>query len=287
MKARIITGAFIVAVTLICLFLFDTVFFTLAICLICGVSVYEVSLATGTRDYKALLILNMVFSMLAPLFGMDIFGVFVLEPIVVIAVYTILLAVVMIWQHSRIALEKMAVNLMLTMVVSFGMGSMIYIRSSTETKGIYPFAGLLYIVLIFVGAWITDAGAYFTGVLFGKHKMSPNISPKKTWEGAAGGLVFCIVFFTVAAYIYKALILKDFGTISYTAVALMAVPVAVVSMIGDLFASTVKRSCGVKDFGKIMPGHGGVLDRFDSILLVAPLMLAMSHYVPMISITIN
>ena len=284
MKARVITGAFIVAVTLVCLFLFDTVFFTLIISVLCGMSVYEVFMATGTRDYKALLLLNIVFSMLVPAFGTDIFGLFVIEPVAVLTGYIILTAAVLIWQHDRIVLEKLAVNFMLTLVVSFGMGSMLLIRSGTEINGQYPFAGLLYIVLIFVGAWITDAGAYFTGVLFGRHKMAPNISPKKTWEGAAGGLVFCVVLFTVAAYIYKLLILKDFGSINYVTVALVAVPVAFISMVGDLFTSTVKRSCGVKDFGNLMPGHGGVLDRFDSILLVAPFMLVVSHYLPIVNI---
>ena len=287
MKARAITGAFIVAVTLVCLFLFDTFVFTLVISALCGISVYEVFMATGTRNYKALLVLNILFSMLVPAFGADVFGMFVIEPVAVLTGYIILTAAVLIWQHDRIKLEKLAINFMLTMAVSFGMGSMLFIRSGTGIPGQYPFAGLLYIVLIFVGAWITDAGAYFMGVLFGRHKMAPNISPKKTWEGAAGGLVFCVVLFTVAAYVYEVLVLKEFGSINYVAVAIVAIPVAVISMLGDLFTSTVKRSCGVKDFGNLMPGHGGVLDRFDSILLVAPFMLVVSHYIPIVTVIID
>jgi phosphatidate cytidylyltransferase len=119
---------------------------------------------------------------------------------------------------------------------------------------------------IFLGAWITDSFAYLVGKACGKHKFS-KISPNKTIEGAIGGLVFCAIFYGI----YTAL-LKHWGIVELNIVTMVLVGfvISLISQIGDLSASSIKRFCEVKDFGKIMPGHGGVLDRFDSIIMISP-----------------
>jgi phosphatidate cytidylyltransferase len=113
------------------------------------------------------------------------------------------------------------------------------------------------------------------GVAFGKHKMSPNISPKKTVEGAIGGLLFSIVFNAIALTIYNRIMLAQYNpTVSpkMATVLLAASPfVACLGMAGDLSASALKRNFGIKDFGSIFPGHGGVMDRFDSTMFTLPL----------------
>ena len=135
-------------------------------------------------------------------------------------------------------------------------------------------------LLAFVGAWVPDTFAYFTGCLFGKHKLIPDVSPKKTVEGAIGGIVFCTIAFVVFALVYNRLLLSDptqvnampvesFRALPVWLMAIVGVLSAVVSMIGDLSMSVIKRHYGVKDYGKILPGHGGFLDRFDSVLAVA------------------
>jgi len=127
--------------------------------------------------------------------------------------------------------------------------------------------GFIYICVVFIGAWGTDTMAYTFGRLFGKRKIIPEISPKKTLAGAIGGILGCIALMTVFGFIIQAY----FGLkISFTALALLGLICGVVSQIGDWSASAIKRYVNVKDFGNIMPGHGGVLDRFDSILFVAP-----------------
>ena len=110
--------------------------------------------------------------------------------------------------------------------------------------------------------------AYFTGYFFGKHKLCPNISPKKTIEGFIGGVWGSII---ISLIVY--LVFRNSATLNVTAIEiiLLAAVFSVVGVMGDLFASIIKRKTGIKDYGKIMPGHGGGLDRFDSVLLISPL----------------
>ncbi|MBP5610924.1 MAG: phosphatidate cytidylyltransferase [Clostridia bacterium] len=109
----------------------------------------------------------------------------------------------------------------------------------------------------------TDTFAYFTGRFFGRHKLIPEVSPKKTVEGSVGGTVFCIV-----GYIVFGLVMQfSYGfTVNYWMLGVAGLLVAVISQIGDLIASLIKREHGIKDYGRIFPGHGGVMDRFDSVL---------------------
>jgi phosphatidate cytidylyltransferase len=121
--------------------------------------------------------------------------------------------------------------------------------------------GSTYVWLIFVISFATDTFAYFSGYLFGKHKLIPKISPKKTIEGSIGGILGSTIFCILFAYIFKLqmLPLVVIGSVG-----------SVVAQFGDLFASSIKRYVGIKDYGKLIPGHGGILDRFDSVILVAP-----------------
>ena len=116
---------------------------------------------------------------------------------------------------------------------------------------------------------MTDIFAYFTGYLLGKHKLIPDVSPKKTVEGSIGGVVFCAVSFVVFGLIYNRFFASDGAELSIIALAVIGLITSFVAQIGDLSLSVVKRHFGIKDYGWIFPGHGGVLDRFDSIFAVA------------------
>ncbi len=137
--------------------------------------------------------------------------------------------------------------------------------------------GLFWVILLFVCTWGSDTCAYFVGRAFGKVKLAPELSPKKTVEGSIGGVVGASIF----ALIYCLVMIK-LGYVSFTVVqifiiVLVACFAAVLSQIGDLAASSIKRNVGAKDFGKIFPGHGGVLDRFDSVLLTTPFIFVISY----------
>ena len=130
--------------------------------------------------------------------------------------------------------------------------------------------GYIIVWLIFLASWGTDTFAYCIGVLFGKHKMSPKLSPKKSVEGAIGGIAGAIVLTFIYLYIFRneanLQVAPDIIFLSISAGA-----GGFISMIGDLAASAIKRHTGIKDYGKLIPGHGGILDRFDSVIITAPI----------------
>ena len=127
--------------------------------------------------------------------------------------------------------------------------------------------GIYYVWIIFIGAWATDTCAYFAGKFFGKRKLIPSISPQKTVEGALGGIIGC----TVGSFIFgKIVLLNGFIDVAIYHFIVIGLLNGVIAQFGDLSASVIKRRVNIKDFGKIMPGHGGVLDRFDSVLFIAP-----------------
>lgn len=124
-----------------------------------------------------------------------------------------------------------------------------------------------YVVLaLFIFIWMNDTGAYCVGCLIGRHKLFERISPKKTWEGFFGGMIFSVG----AAFALRALFPDYFSQFDYLLLCLMGAVVTIFATFGDLIESMIKRSVGVKDSGKLIPGHGGILDRIDSLLLVIP-----------------
>ena len=142
--------------------------------------------------------------------------------------------------------------------------------------------GLMYLIMGLCGAWLADSGAYFAGTFFGKHKLCPEVSPKKTVEGFIGvvtGLLFMLINFGYSKIL--PLVTDSTVSVNYFEVCLLGMALAVVGTIGDLSASVLKRQCAIKDYGNIMPGHGGAMDRFDSVLFVAPCFYA---FVSLISI---
>lgn len=137
---------------------------------------------------------------------------------------------------------------------------------------------VLYLA-IFVSAWMTDVFAYFCGMLFGrggKHKLIPDVSPKKTVEGSIGGIIFCVLGMMIFGMLCNWLTEYDSNILMF---ALGGVLASIVSQIGDLLMSYVKRHYSIKDFSQLFPGHGGVLDRFDSILAVSIAMMCLTTFV--------
>lgn len=137
------------------------------------------------------------------------------------------------------------------------------------------------VILPFVCAWMTDTGAYLIGISWGKHKLAENISPKKTIEGAVGGIIFAIMGTVLYLYILVAVMTaKTPTTVAVLKFVVLGFTTSIIAQLGDLFASCIKRDYEKKDYGNILPGHGGLLDRFDSVLLVIPLVYYMMwHFI--------
>ena len=185
-------------------------------------------------------------------------------------------------RHKELRYEQIFFALASMVLVPQAMSTMVRIdRMDSEN-------GLFLLIMGLCGAWIADTGAYFTGVAFGKHKLCPEISPKKTIEGFVGGILTTGIVFAAAFLIYgKAGASSELLGSSYIGTAVFAFIIgavcAVIGTVGDLSASMVKRQIGFKDYGKIMPGHGGLMDRFDSVLFVLPTFYAMISLLDVIS----
>lgn len=170
-------------------------------------------------------------------------------------------------KHKEIQYSQIFFALASMILVPQAMSTMVRIEAASQEHGIF------LLVMGLCGAWIADSGAYFTGVAIGKHKLCPEISPKKTIEGFIGGMLSTAAVFAGAFFVYNRFITEnpiELNTAGYILVAVLGMVCAVIGTIGDLSASMVKRQIGFKDYGKIMPGHGGLMDRFDSVLFVLP-----------------
>lgn len=168
--------------------------------------------------------------------------------------------------YPRFTYVDMAFTLFGVMYVGVLFSTFYMIRTNTN--------GEFYVWYIFAVAWGSDTCAFFTGLSLGRHKMSPLLSPKKTVEGAVGGVIGSIVLCLILGASIASVTLIDTGAlIKFSLVT--GLLGGVTAEIGDLFASSIKRWCGIKDFSQIIPGHGGILDRFDSALMVAPLVMVM------------
>ena len=162
--------------------------------------------------------------------------------------------------HQETTFKEVGMLYSMVVLIPSALQTLVSLRDLSENHGMF------YVLIAVLSAWVADAGAYFAGTFFGKHKLCPTISPKKTVAGAVGGVIGCIAAFAVYALVVG--LLYDIWETweNYLLLALLAVCGSLVSMLGDLAASVIKRAFGVKDYGNIFPGHGGVLDRFDSIL---------------------
>jgi len=165
-----------------------------------------------------------------------------------------------VFSKGKISVEAIGVFYMMTLYVTGAFTCIVLLRHSNH--------GMYLYLLPFVGAWVSDTFAYFTGRLLGRHKLIPEVSPKKTVEGSIGGIVFAALSYVLFGWIVQNWAVEP----NYVFLAVFGAIVSVISQIGDLIASVVKRHYGIKDYGKLFPGHGGVLDRFDSVLAAAPVL---------------
>ncbi len=166
--------------------------------------------------------------------------------------------------HEKVQFKDIAASFLCTVFVTYFMNTL------SKTMAGYGVAGVFF---VFLSAWTTDTSAYFAGRAFGRHKLIPKVSPKKTVEGAVGGVLGCIVcnfiYVLILRYCFN-IVAFDLTPVGIIAMVVFASCASVAAQLGDLAASAIKRDYGVKDFGKIFPGHGGILDRFDSVIFLTP-----------------
>lgn len=283
MKQRVITAVVLLALLAVVVWQINTPVLVLVIAFLAAVAANEIMrcakventfirvVATG---YAACVPFFASAKALTPWVSEAVWGKVIgaVPGVVYLIALVLVLLLAMLKGYAYTTFEDVAVSVFAGALVPFGFSVFIRLRDmfQIEQFGIY---------LIFYGlicALATDSAAQLAGMAFGKHKMSPNISPKKTVEGAIGGLIFSLILNAVAMILYNRL--ADFKMDEFAVTVLLAacLPVSFLGMMGDLSASVLKRNFGVKDFGKIFPGHGGVMDRFDSSMFTLPVTYALA-----------
>lgn len=239
--------------------------------LISAFAVYEYISAIGKLKVLPLSIPSILYALLVPItVSFDIqlelwYG------------YTAIILASMILMYEKVTFKDMAFSYSMTTIITYGFTSIICMRDMDLSNGVF------YVVISMALPWLADGGAYFVGVFFGKHKLSPKISPKKTIEGAVGGVILCSLLTCLTGFIFEKFIFGSEVVVNYINLAIIGLLGSGVSILGDLSFSLIKRGNNLKDFGKIIPGHGGILDRFDSVVFVAPFVAICAKYLPMIS----
>ncbi len=274
MKKRIISGVVMGAVVALVLLLgleVKSVFITVFLCVIAAIASFELVInAAGLKGllwtllpsvYTAVMVflLSDINEQVYLLSATDYMYIDMSTPVAAIIVsvlYFIACAVLILVKHSEFDIGKITVVCAMPTVLAFAF--------STLGSIIIATGGIYYLLLALNFACVCDMGAYFVGVSLGKTKLCPEISPNKTVEGALGGIASSIVVSLIITLCYG-----HFGKI--LPVLLLTIPLCAAGMAGDLFASIIKRKAGIKDYGNLIPGHGGILDRVDSLLFIAPL----------------
>ena len=235
-------------------------------------AVWELIGAVNCRQFKLLTTLCMVGSAFVPFVIM--YDLTWLMPLALI-IFIMALFGVMLTKHKRIKFEHLAMCGSAAVIIPAALCCVLLFRYSGDpaNRGL----GVFLILYVLFCAWFGDSGAYFVGTFLGKHKLCPEISPKKTVEGFIGGIITVGVVAAITGVIFDFLVFDDIR-INYPVVIIVGMIASVFGVLGDLSASVIKREFGVKDFGNLFPGHGGVLDRFDSVLFVAPFIYIVCQY---------
>lgn len=260
---RTITGIVFVAVLVGCI-LGGPIPFTILFALISALTIREFGSIVGKSGE---VIINKPICMLAGVFlffGFAYLGVApgdssVLIPYLFLVIY---LLVSELYLKRKNPLHNWAYTMMSQMYIALPFALLNVLAFHTNVTGSASEYNPILPLSIFIFNWVNDTGAYCTGVLFGKHRLFERISPKKSWEGSIGGAVFCVIAAFVMAHFFPFLSLGVWVGLGLV--------IVVFGTWGDLTESLLKRTLGIKDSGNILPGHGGMLDRFDSSLMVIP-----------------
>ncbi len=275
MKIRLITSGVGLVVLALVLFTFDTIFFNMIISCITVAAIHEIYMAIAfeKRDW--------------PLFAVQVPYVFFImnsdsdfiHSMLLPAAFVMMLfyCVYLVLREGRVSFLRTSGFVCFSGIMIFCFYSLVYLKMLLPVAE-FGYDAVFFIMVALCFAWGGDSCAYFAGRFLGKHKLSPVVSPKKTVEGAIGGVFGSMAFGVIATLIYQAcapgraeiFVNGPLGLPMIVFVMTLAVFASVLGVFGDLFASVVKRQCNIKDYGTVFPGHGGILDRFDSVMFIAP-----------------
>lgn len=287
MKQRSITSAVIVFLMIIVLFISFTPAFPGILALLSFVATYEMlkvfnlhkRLFVAIPAYLVAIAMPIVAYIMAKVMNRTALE-FIHIHTLVIFTFMLYLFVVAVFERGRMPFGEFASAFAMVTYIVTSFAALSIIRFTSPI-------GLYLLGMVLSSAWMTDVCAYLVGSFFGKHKLIPEVSPKKTVEGAIGGALGETLVLLLYGLLVQ-LITAKLSTVNpdipalipnYIVIGISGVLLAVVSQMGDLFASVIKREHGVKDYGSVFPGHGGIMDRFDSVIIVAIVTMILSLFV--------
>lgn len=278
MKTRVISAMVGLAILAAVLALIATRAFNVCIAALSAIALFEMLRATGCMQNKKLAALSLAMSLIIPFAREHLVRAF---PAQIVFVFFVLFFVVLIKDSATIKVEQIAMAFMFGIFIPLFFSCAVFMRDAYGAAG-----GGFYLLFALGSAWLCDTGAYFVGRKFGRRKLAPVVSPNKTVEGSIGGLLICTALMLPLMWGFSAVtgILGYTVKIDYVMLALATPVCAVMGMLGDLSASVIKRQFNVKDYGTIMPGHGGVMDRFDSVMFTLPTAFIISYYMRLITV---
>ena len=269
MRKRIVTAAILIPVLVLVALVAPTIVAAVVWGLLLMVGTYELLYSTGLVRHPRMVLYSAMMALFTSLWSH--FGAIHGIALLGILVFLILLFSELMANHVKVGLDMITYCLFAGAIAPYLLSSLIRILGMSSGRVLIP--------IPFVMAFLSDAGAYFAGSMFGKHKLAPVVSPNKTVEGVLGGLVCAMA----GMLIYGVILSLVFRYQVHFGVALLyGLLGSAVGVFGDLCFSIIKRMSGIKDFGTLIPGHGGFYDRFDSMVTVAPLMEALILLLPVV-----
>ncbi len=267
MKTRIVTAAVLIPILLVVLFVCPNWVTAWGLAVILAVGAYELLYSTGLVKHVRMVAYSALSAFSVPL--LNHYGAGQGWTVLVTLAFVALLFGEMMLAHTRVSFEKVAFCVFAGLLLPNALSAIIRILDGRYGE---------YLILTpFILAFIPDSGAYFAGRFFGRRKLAPVISPKKTVEGAVGGMLTGMLCMVVYAFILQVGFRFE---VNYLYALVYGLLGSLGAIFGDLCFSVIKRQTGIKDFGHLFPGHGGILDRFDSMMVVAPLTEALLLLLP-------
>lgn len=268
MAVRLLSSAIGILLAVVILIFHKTIVLNIAISLISVIMVYEVLKAAQCVKFRLTCILSLIYAVVNPFI---VTGAASKYKFAVAFLLVTCIFITYIVYHNSLKYNRVMFIIAASLLISNAMSSLVILHDIDKVNG------LMYLIMGLCGAWLADSGAYFVGTFMGKNKLCPEVSPKKTVEGFVGGIFITGLLFMLINFGYSK-ILQHFTdytvSVNYFKVCILGMALAIVGTLGDLSASVIKRQCGIKDYGNIMPGHGGLMDRFDSVVFVAPCLYA-------------
>lgn len=270
MVQRVLSGI-VLTVFMIAVIVFDKIFplaLNIAVAVISVMAVHELAAALGLQNKWFLCLPSLAAAAIVPFCNEQF-------QFMTYCVYTLIIFFALIVCHRETTFKEVAVLYSMVVIIPCALHTLVSLRELNLSHGMF------YVLIAVLAAWVADVGAYFAGTLFGRHKLCPEISPKKTIEGLVGGTVVDMVVMLLCGVWFSAVFYQGQVGVNYIALLLIGLFGSLISVLGDLSFSIIKRSCHIKDFGQVIPGHGGVLDRFDSVIFTAPFVYLLVMFLPL------